>query len=75
VRDLKRELTDKQQLEKALQDREYESVKVELERTRSRVATLEGKVPDSHKSILPVVIKETLVDQQAIDINPVKVII
>ena len=46
VRELKKELEDSQQLEKALQDRDYESVKVELEKTRSRVATLEGKVPD-----------------------------
>lgn len=51
VRDLKKELGDKQQLEKALKDREYESVKVELERTRSRVATLEGKVPDEQRTI------------------------
>ncbi len=46
VRELKKELDEKQQLEHALKERDYESVKVELERTRSRVATLEGKVPD-----------------------------
>ena len=50
VRDLKKELDEKKQLEKALQEREYESVKVELERTRHRIMTLEGKVPPEHKS-------------------------
>ena len=49
VRELKKELEDSQQLEKALKEREFESVKVELERTRSRVATLECKVPEEHK--------------------------
>ena len=49
VRELKKELEDSKLLEQALQEREYESVKVELEKTRSRVATLEGKVPEEHK--------------------------
>lgn len=51
VRDLKKELEAKQELEKALKNREYESVKVELERTRSRVATLECKVPEDQKAL------------------------
>jgi len=75
LRELKRELDEKQQLEKALQDREYESVKTELERTRSRVATLEGKVPESHRTPLPEAPKETAADQQADSSNPVQVII
>lgn len=75
VRDLKKELDEKQQLEKALQDREYESVKTELERTRSRVATLEGKVPESHRSPLPEVPKESSAPAQLESCNPVQVII
>lgn len=53
VRQLKKELDQKQDLERALREREYESVKVELERTRSRVATLEDKVPNEYKSVAP----------------------
>lgn len=45
VRELKKELEQKHELENAIKDREYESVKVELQRTRARVATLETKVP------------------------------
>lgn len=52
VRQLKMELDQKHELEKALKEREYESVKVELERTRSRVATLEEKVPSEYKNIV-----------------------
>ncbi len=47
VRELKKELEDKKELERALRDRDYESVRTELERTRARVAHLETKVPES----------------------------
>jgi DNA invertase Pin-like site-specific DNA recombinase len=49
VRELKKELEGKQELEKALKEREFESVKHELERSRHRVATLENKVPEEHR--------------------------
>jgi DNA invertase Pin-like site-specific DNA recombinase len=51
VRELKKELAETQELEKALKERDYESVKQELERSRHRVATLESKVPDEHKGV------------------------
>lgn len=52
VRELKKELSEKQELEKAIKDREYESVKQELERTKHRVQTLESKVPPEVKKQL-----------------------
>jgi DNA invertase Pin-like site-specific DNA recombinase len=50
VRELKKELEEKKELEGAMKNREFEAVKTELERTRARVVTLEGKVPEGFES-------------------------
>lgn len=46
IRELKKELDDKKELERVMRERDYESVKTELERTRARIAHLETKVPE-----------------------------
>lgn len=53
VRELKKELADKKELEGAMKNREFEAVKTELERTRARVVTLEGKVPQGYENGKP----------------------
>lgn len=53
VKILKKELAEKSELESAIKTREFEAVRGELERTRARVVTLEGKVPDEHKAEPP----------------------
>jgi len=50
VREFKKELEEKKELEQAMKTREFESVRTELERTRARVVTLEGKVPEGFDS-------------------------
>ncbi len=50
IRELKKELEEKKELDRVMRERDYESVKTELERTRARVAHLESKVPDSDAS-------------------------
>lgn len=49
VRDLKRELEEKKDLARVMQEREFESVKLELEKTKSKCAALEAKVPEQFK--------------------------
>ena len=50
VRELKKEIKNKDDLERVLKEREFESVKVELGKTRARVALLESKaVPSLNK--------------------------
>lgn len=54
IKEYKKELKERNALEKALQDRQYESIKDELQKSRAKVASLEEKVPpgkgESHRS-------------------------
>ena len=44
IRELKKEIKSKEDLERVLKEREHESVQVELGKTRARVALLESKI-------------------------------
>jgi DNA invertase Pin-like site-specific DNA recombinase len=49
IREYKRELKEKEELDKTLREREYKSIKDELEKTRIKVANLTQKIPESER--------------------------
>ncbi len=49
IREYKKELRDKEELDKTLREREYKSIKDELEKTRLKVANLTQKIPESER--------------------------
>lgn len=52
IREYKKELKEKEELDKTLREREYKSIKDELEKTKAKMESLTQKVPDEEKERL-----------------------
>ena len=52
IRELKKELEEKKELDKTIQDREYRSIKEELAKTKAKMASLHNKMPEEEKEKL-----------------------
>ena len=52
IRQYKLELTEQKELERTLREREYKSIKDELEKTRARMQTLQQKIPEDERKRL-----------------------
>ena len=52
IREYKKELREKELLEKTLQEREYKTVKDELEKTKAKIASLSQRIPEEERGRL-----------------------
>ena len=52
IREYKKELQDKEQLDKTLREREFRTVKDELEKTKAKIASLSQKIPEEEREKL-----------------------
>jgi len=52
IREYKAELTEQKELEKTMREREYKSIKDELDKTKARMETLQLKVPPEERERL-----------------------